>query len=231
MRLFPWIFACAAVALGVASCSDFKTSGDDHASGEGDGGGSAPGPGISADGGAKSPSTPTGTLDGSSNGDVAPGHGPGVRGALPSGFCCNFDEECRERHCLDYGNGVKACADECSSSGFCNTKVVSLQCAVPDGGIAGYPNRGYCKLTNPTSCVPQGNFKTGTRVLGNCCGWTPGVEMGWECEGALCTATGDGPWICTHYCESTLDCSGPYTCEQIGGYKMCVPGNGNYTCN
>lgn len=206
------------LGLSLTSCSDFKESSPSEASDAGASGDVRFAP-------------PTGTIGPAQGeaGPLPPGTGPGPRGALPTGFCCTKNDECRERHCVDVGGGTKMCSDECVSSSICTNKFVQLSCDKgPDGGKF---TRGLCMPTAPGfACVPQSQFKVGTRRLGDCCQDTGDGNTGWECEGALCTATDQNPWVCSHFCESAADCDGPYTCEAFGSYKMCVPANRTYEC-
>jgi hypothetical protein len=212
---FSW---AAFAALAPISCSDFRGS---HEAAEGS-------PDAAVDVRA-APDALVPVARDAGGGVLPPGTGPGARGALPTGFCCERDEECRERHCVDVG-GTKMCSDECVSPSICTNKHVQLECA--KAADAGTFSRGQCMppAGAPFACVAQSAFKVGARVLGDCCQSTGDGNTGWECEGALCVATGQNPWVCSHFCESAADCAGPYTCEPFGNYKMCVPANSPYAC-
>ena len=195
-----WMLAAlAALAVG---CSDFRSGAVAAADGGGD---------SDSDGGAA---------------DAGRGVGPGPLGALPTGFCCNADAECRYRHCVDQG-GSRMCADECDNSGFCSGGAVSFVCDVPDGSSLGLcvPPQG-----SSPACVPADQYPTGTRKLGDCCNDQGSGASGWECEGALCVSTDNNPYVCTNWCNSYLDCPGPFACMDVAGRKWCWPSNQTYTC-
>jgi hypothetical protein len=165
--------------------------------------------------------------DASTEVNAPPGTGPGPRGALPSGFCCTSDADCRYRHCLEI-NGSQRCSDECTQSGFCQGGAVTWTCDILDGG-----DRGQCQPAagDTAACVPPSQFTYGTRMLGDCCAFGTDGKAGWECEGALCTATDNNPFVCSQYCDTYADCPGPYDCVALGNYRACVPANSPYTCN
>jgi hypothetical protein len=154
------------------------------------------------------------------------GRGPGRFGALPSGFCCTDDSQCRYRHCNAIG-GIRLCADDCFNSATCKGGAVDFVCAIPDGGERGLcvPPAGLSPL-----CVPQDQFRIGTHVTGDCCSQAFDGRAGWECEGALCTSTDRNPYVCTNYCVDGNDCPGAFECVPVSDYKMCVPVASSYTC-
>src|SRR5579883_2022190 len=108
--------ACFVVFGIAAACSDFKSgssgngNGSDGGSGNGDGGtmGDDSGGGGSDSGG-------QGGDSGGGGGDSGSGQatGPGPWGALPTGYCCTSNDDCRHRNCIDTGGGIKMCSDDC----------------------------------------------------------------------------------------------------------------------
>src|SRR6184192_1839215 len=46
---------------------------------------------------------------------MTPHQGPGPLGALPAGFCCTSNQQCRSRSCI--GNGY--CSDQCRGDNDC----------------------------------------------------------------------------------------------------------------
>lgn len=201
--------AGALCLLGLVGCSSFTEVGD--AGGQKD----AASPG---DGPAGKESKPPGD-------DIfSPGGtGPGEWGALPSGYCCSSDSECRFRSCIDL-NGAKMCSDPCSTDDGCKGTVVGLTCNT---------QLGRCEPeTAGTACVPADTFAYGAKKLGQCCLATHDGWAGFECEGNHCVAFGDysNPFICTHVCTKALDCPGNYACLPVDTYAICVPLAETYSC-
>jgi hypothetical protein len=162
----------------------------------------------------------------SSSGGGGGGFGPGPHGSLPSGFCCQSDDQCRYRHCVDVNGSGKMCLDACDHDGSCQRP--------PDFNFTcdnvGSTQEGFCKPPGASfMCIPASKFERGTKVPGNCCTATRTGLAGLECEGALCVALGDGPFVCSNACSLPADCSGPFTCQAEVG--RCVPANQTYTCN
>lgn len=143
--------------------------------------------------------------------------GPGPFGALPAGYCCSADAECRFRNCADFG-GVKMCSDECSHTGGCITGK-SMICSAS----------GYCEPSGTPECIPAESFVLGTKDTGACCVATGDGESGVECKGGRCVAVGDlqNPFICTQACAGTGDCPPKYTCL---GFSFCAPMATLYDC-
>src|SRR5262245_1438712 len=72
--------------------------------------------------------------------------GPGPLGALPAGFCCSSDEECRSRACLSSGGGPRFCSDECRSDPVCSAWGAAFVCDLSSG---------LCKPSGtPYTCLP-----------------------------------------------------------------------------
>lgn len=219
-RSLSWIsVACA--SLIASACADLKTAA----------------PSEEADGGAtgtKDPAGPSGSGgDGGSNGTVssgggnvpAPGFGPGKYGALPTGYCCTANEECRQRRCADTPGG-KMCLDDCRAESTCQRD--GLDTFTCDGSPA---SPGSCKPPPGFACIPAAEFERGTKVAGECCTPTGDGNAGLECEGGLCIARGDGPFVCSNPCGQPKDCSGPFYCQPITeSRKECFPANEPYAC-
>jgi hypothetical protein len=217
------IAVTTAAALLAASCSDFKSNAP-----------SDPVTDASADG-----APTTGDHDGatdkdassSAEGSAGTETGPGVHGALPSGYCCNADEECRFRNCATI-NGTKMCADVCSDPGAsgCDGDLPGFTCVG-----ASSSTDGRCEPTSTTAaCVPASKFVHGTKKLGACCTALHTGKNGNECEGGHCSAFGDinNPYICINACESAADCPGNYKCTNTGsGYSICLMLSDPYTCD
>jgi hypothetical protein len=207
----------------VASCSDFKSGGfgeGDDAGTSRDGGPSTTDPdGAAADKDAAS----------SSEGSTAQ-TGPGPLGALPSGYCCTSDAECRFRNCATI-NGTKMCADVCSSAGTsgCDGDLPGFTCIG-----AGASTDGHCEPTGTAvACVPASKYVRGSKKLGACCTALHTGKNGGECEGGHCSAFGNvnNPYICVNACTSTADCPGNFQCSDTGsGYSICLMLADPYTC-
>lgn len=148
--------------------------------------------------------------------------GPGFYGALPNGYCCTQDEDCRSRKCVD-SLGGRMCRDRCTSAEGCLDTAGPFTCDTND----------LCAPEAGTTCVPANTYQRGTKKLGECCLATHDGRAGNECEGGRCDAFGadENPYICSQACKSAADCPGPYMC--IPGpydFKICVPEAKTYTC-
>ncbi len=167
-----------------------------------------------------SPSDASTTNDTSTTGDASStSFGPGRYGALPSGYCCTKNEECRYRTCSNFG-GVMMCSDPCDSIDGCNT-APNLTC-----GSASK----MCEPTGAGKCIAQSQWPLGTKKLGDCCVATHDGRAGQECEGNRCVAFGPttNPYICTQACSKPSDCPGNFFCS-IDAF--CVPSaTDSYTC-
>lgn len=146
-------------------------------------------------------------------------HGPGPFGALPAGYCCTSDQECRFRNCADFG-GVRMCADECSHDDGCNTGK-NLTCSFATG---------YCEPSGAPECIPAEQWVVGTKKAGACCIPTGDGTAGQECEANRCVAVGDlqNPFICTQPCADIGDCPPKYSCL---GHSFCAPLASLYDCD
>jgi hypothetical protein len=168
--------------------------------------------------------TPVPTGDGGTTDRFSPGgHGPGTWGALPNGFCCTADAECRYRRCIDFGGG-KMCSDHCSSNDSCKGAVAGFTCNTTTE---------RCEPTTPTlACRPAAEFSYGSKTLGHCCTTTHDGWSGRECEGNRCDGFGDdtNPYICTHVCRSQSDCPGSFRCGFADDATICWPEATTYSC-
>jgi hypothetical protein len=160
---------------------------------------------------------------------VAPGktNGPGPFGALPSGYCCAQNSECRSRNCISV-RGMQVCADDCFGDDNCAGGLKSMTCV---GASASEPGR--CEIAAPALCIPSKAFELGTGKLGACCTPTGDVTSGSECLGGHCAATGTdtNPYVCSNICSTRRDCPGAYLCAQITALRSeCVHEASVYTC-
>jgi len=160
----------------------------------------------------------TGGTAGSGASGGAGTFGPGPYGALPSGYCCTSNEDCRFRRCADFG-GVKMCTDECFSTPGCNTGP-NMICS---------SSSGYCEPSGTPTCIPASQWKLGTKQPGDCCVATGDGHSGEECDGNRCVSVGDlsNPFICTRACKGPGDCPVKYQCL---GQSFCAPLATLYTC-
>ncbi len=225
----PFVLAVLAASL-AWGCGAFKSS-DSAPSGDaggdaagGGGGGDDDGGSSTGDGGGGG----GGTFDAAGAGYAVEGTGPGPHGALPTGFCCTSDDECRGRKCADFG-GVKTCSDTCSSDDMCN--------AVPGYACIGASASadGHCQpKATGTACIPAVNYLRGAKTLGACCTATHDGKNGFECQGGHCDAFLDEnqPYICTQACTKASDCPGAYDCLPVtDSYAVCAPqATTSYTC-
>ncbi|MBX3212724.1 MAG: hypothetical protein KF850_11870 [Labilithrix sp.] len=218
--------AASSLALGVlaalAACGELKTAAPDDA--DGDGGSRA----TPRDDGSSGTSGTSGALPGDqAKKDPPPGFGPGPYGALPSGYCCDDDGDCRSRRCEDLGGG-KVCRDSCRSDSTCR-RSPELEWTCDNGGTPGAP--GFCKPDGAFTCIPAAEFELGTRAAGECCTATGDGFAGLECVGGSCVAIGESPFICNHRCLQPKDCPSGFVCQQItDDRKECIPANRPYTC-
>jgi hypothetical protein len=132
--------------------------------------------------------------------------GPGPLGALPTGFCCNTNEECRSRSCVSAGSGPKFCSDHCFGDDICN---------VWGGAFSCNTSTDYCQPINAVtySCIPAEQFQHGLKPIDSCCA-SGFPKAGQECLGGLCNSTGNGanPFYCTQGCNQATPCPGNHTC-------------------
>jgi hypothetical protein len=215
--------ALSAALLLAASCSDFKSGGPDE-----------PVADASAEG-SSSQTDHDGATDkdasSSNEGSAGTETGPGPHGALPSGYCCSSDDECRYRNCATI-NGSKMCADVCSGPGTsgCDGDLAGFTCVGASASADG-----QCEPTSTTTaCVPASKFVHGTKKLGACCTALHTGKNGNECEGGHCASFGNinNPYICVNACASAADCPGNYTCSNTGsGYSICLMLADPYTCD
>src|SRR5205823_2121727 len=127
--------------------------------------------------------------------------GPGALGALPTGYCCAGDGECRGRRCLPLPAGGSACADFCAGDGDCTGWSGEFRCD---------PILRYCVPSrNDVPCLAAAGFHAGSLEIGACC--EAGPRAGNMCRGGLCVAHGPGtPYYCTQGCDGNAPCPGGY---------------------
>lgn len=157
--------------------------------------------------------------------DLAPSGptGPGPLGALPAGYCCSADDQCRSRSCLSVGGGPKFCSDECSSDGVCNVWGGKFVCA----------GNGTCVPQDQTyGCLDPETYVRGTWPTGACC--TAGhPKSGQECAGGWCISTGpvSNPFFCTQGCSASAPCPAGYACNADNKWCWKIDPNAPYTCD
>lgn len=152
------------------------------------------------------------------------GTGPGPLGALPAGFCCASNDQCRSRRCITVGTGQPYfCTDECQNDGVCNTWGGLFRCDMPS-------NNDCVPVNNTYTCLDPATYNYGTKPTGACCG-SGSPRSGQECLGGLCNATGpsSNPFFCTQGCSAGT-CPIGYTCNIM---KWCWKQDPQapYTCN
>lgn len=217
-------FLGSAVAALLAACVVVQDLGATGTAEEADAGDAtapedAPSGETSADGG----------LDVVTDGASADGRtGPGAFGALPTGYCCTSDEQCRNRHCLPSASG-RMCFDECNAQAqaFCDRPFLDFRCdlAQPEFQQTCIPQEG-----EPFTCLPPSQFVPGTKAAGECCAARPDNLHGQECASNLCIQKRDGPWACTRICEAGVDCPTDWSCIPQIYWSICVPNGITYTC-
>jgi hypothetical protein len=128
------------------------------------------------------------------------------------------------RHCVETAGG-NMCVDECSGNSGCERPDLKFTCDL--GGSI----RGKCKPPDGFTCIPSAQFERGTKQPMECCTATGDGIAGLECEGSMCIAIGDSPFVCTHGCELPKDCPSGTVCQQItDDRKECIPANRPYQC-
>jgi hypothetical protein len=175
---------------------------------------------------------PDGGMDSASAMDAAPDVDPatvgaGPLGALPTGFCCATDSECRNRHCQLVG-GTKMCLDFCLKEDDCQGVVTGFHCAFTSEGY------GYCEPTAAvTSCAAQSLHRHGLAPLGACCQQRSDGRMGSECLSGVCDRNGNtNPFICTSDCGKSM-CPPTWTCGHADNFGLrfeCLPVANSYAC-
>jgi hypothetical protein len=154
--------------------------------------------------------------------------GAGPLGALPTGYCCASDSDCRNRHC-ELVNGTKMCLDFCLSDETCMGVATGFHCAFTNAGY------GFCEPTSPsTACAPQALYRHGTKPLGACCQHLSDGRQGSECLSGVCSQVGvENPYVCTQDCTMTGSCPIKYTCghaDDVGLRYECLPVAFDYSC-
>jgi hypothetical protein len=157
---------------------------------------------------------------GGGGGSTGGQHGAGPNGSLPSGYCCQADQDCRYRTCLDLGSGVKTCSDPCTVEEACN--------AAP--GLTCEPSTERCKPIGAPTCIPADQWVLGPKAIGDCCVPTFDGQAGSECQGNLCISFHDisNPYICSQACDAPKDCPPGYSCNQAT--RFCWPLAETYAC-
>lgn len=216
----------AFAATSIASCAAFKTSGDDGSSGDGGAGDD----GATGDGASSGNDSGTSTRDGAKSdtgSQPGPNSGPGRWGALPYGYCCATDNDCRSRNCLMLGT-TKMCGDICTTNDACSGGLVGFECVGATPSVDG-----HCEPIQAVACVPADDFVHGTKKLGDCCTPTHDGSNAHECEGGHCDSFGadTNPYVCTNVCSKPADCPGNFYCASVStGYSICAEVADPFTC-
>jgi hypothetical protein len=225
----PALLSCfGAIAL-VVACADLKSaepsSGDGTASPSSSSGTS----GTNTSGGPSGTGT-TSSSGGSSGTPLGPGGGAGPFGALPFGYCCNDDSECRDRHCVQVGSS-KMCLDDCRAPETCQGK--TLPSGFTCDGSQSAP--GMCQPPSGFTCLAANTFNLGTKPAMSCCTQTMNGTNGLECTGGHCFYYKESqdpdyepPEFCTNRCDLPQDCGKGMKCQLELGY--CVPANDVFEC-
>jgi hypothetical protein len=128
--------------------------------------------------------------------------GPGPLGALPTGFCCTRDEECRQRHCSTGGY----CTDDCYDDRICTAWSPSFECNQITS---------LCTLRTglPLQCLDSATYLGGSLPTGSCCDGQA-QHVGQECLGGSCITSGSAanPYYCTQGCGPAEPCPDGFTC-------------------
>ncbi len=154
--------------------------------------------------------------------------GAGPLGALPTGYCCASDDDCRYRHC-EVVNGTKMCLDFCLGDDACSGVTTGFHCAFTDAGY------GFCQPSapGPTTCALQATYRHGKKPLGSCCQPLSDGRQGSECLSGVCDQNGaQNPFLCTTDCGKTT-CPPTFTCGHADDFGLryeCLPVAFNYGC-
>jgi hypothetical protein len=139
-------------------------------------------------------------------GDLAVPAGPGLLGALPSGYCCTVDTECRNRFCdFNSQSNKPFCRDSCLKDDQCMHYTPGWTCNTMAD---------VCESPQVfTNCIDAQSFRAGPRPIGACCSDVNGSE----CLGGNCILTGsaNGKSYCTQGCDVDKDCPPNYGCFTI----------------
>jgi hypothetical protein len=147
----------------------------------------------------------------------------GPFGALPVGYCCNSDYECRGRTCASVG-GQKFCQEDCDRTSTCTAWGAALYC----GG-----NYRCVPTSSGFACMDPAAFTLGTKPPGTCCD-LDAKRSGSECIGGVCNGWNTSEQgtlvpLCTQGCKSGEACAPGWVCHYT---HICVkdPPDEPYTC-
>jgi len=234
---FCYLASCLAIAWG---CDSLKEAPQDGAA-TGDAGAGANG----GDGGASGQPDPSGGPgSGGTSSEGGPGTGgdaavdsgevvdpatvgAGPLGALPTGYCCSSDDDCRNRHCENVG-GAKMCLDFCLDDDACTGITTGFHCALNTEGY------GFCQPTSTApTCVAKATYRHGLKPLGSCCQPLGDGRQGSECLSGVCDRNGaDNPYLCTTDCGKAT-CPATFTCGHADDFGLrfeCLPVGVSYSC-
>ena len=234
------VFCLASLVAIAWGCDSLKDAPRDGASGDGgagsNGGGDAAGPADPNGGPSTSgPSGEGGPGNGGADGGADTGEvvdpttvGAGPLGALPTGYCCSSDDDCRNRHCENV-SGTKMCLDFCLGDDACMGVSTGFHCAVNTEGY------GFCQPTSgtPPACIPKATYRHGLKPLGSCCQPLGDGRQGSECLSGVCDRNGaENPYLCTTDCGKAM-CPNTFTCGHADDFGLryeCLPVASNYGC-
>jgi hypothetical protein len=124
------------------------------------------------------------------------------------------------------------CSDLCGADANCRGgPVAGLTCVFSKPALPGWCEPPDAGLTN---CAPAASFQGGHRPLGACCEVHADITTGSSCASGVCTATGDGPFVCSQICDASRECPAGYGCDLLEGTDAptaCYPLASQYTCN
>jgi hypothetical protein len=142
--------------------------------------------------------------------DLAATPGPGPLGALPTGYCCSANEQCRSRNCINLDTGPYYCADPCTAAAQCSGWSTSYGCDAQN--MICYP------VNSPYACLDGAAFSHGALPTGACCDGGAGPTLGADCAGGLCLHTGaaSDPYYCSQGCNDATPCPSGYACHAAG---------------
>lgn len=170
----------------------------------------------------------TNAQDGGADGEVDPNDfGKGPLGALPNGYCCAADADCRHRHC-ELVNGTQMCLDFCSSEDGCQGNAPGFHCVFSE------PGKGRCQPPAAMStCAVSTTYKHGKKPLGSCCQARADGRQGSECLSGVCAQNGSqNPYFCSVNCEVT-GCPQTWSCgpgDNFSTRYQCYPVKLQYGC-
>jgi hypothetical protein len=126
--------------------------------------------------------------------------GPGPLGALPNGYCCTGNGDCRSREC----GANQGCLDRCFMVNECALYLPGSVCNVQTG---------FCSPPSMSTCLDSSTYQRGALPTGACC--SGGAGSGDECAGGFCIGLGfsNFPYYCSQGCTTNEPCPAGFACE------------------